>query len=551
MIRFISALLILATGLPAFAAQYFAAIKDKEAFAQLHSQFVLGDGVLLSAIAYQKNGRTHRPFENVNLFVKDSLKNLQAIVVDTQNTDQIENLKNSSATDFVEIEKFHPAPQPPANYRARNFMDVSIAAPLVGPGMKAPVRPWGIGAVRAPQAWPLSARGAGARVMVLDTGLDTRHPAVAANFEQGQDFTSSAGGTDVTDAVGHGTHVAGTIVGVEMTDGFVGVAPEAKVLMGRVCSTSGCSNIAVASGINWGISEKVDIISMSLGGPIGSLAEKRGCDAAEVAGVTVIAATGNDGRNRVSYPAAFSSVIAVGAIDSTLTKANFSNYGPELAIMGPGVAVVSSVPVGSGRESRVSVSGSFGATGVVASAAFSGAPEIITPLSNQLVPSGLGQASDFSAAVHGRFALISRGSISFADKVKNAIAAGASAVVIYNNVPGLLSGTVTTDGSIVAIPVIMIEQTVGEQLVREISTGGRPTLTMQTMMTDYASFDGTSMATPHVAGVAALVKAANKSLTPLEVRSLLKTTANPLGPVLEYGSGVVNAAAAVAKAKGL
>ena len=68
--------------------------------------------------------------------------------------------------------------------------------------------------------------------------------------------------------------------------------------------------------------------------------------------------------------------------------------------------------------------------------------------------------------------------------------------------------------------------------------------------TDYASFQGTSMATPHVAGVAALVRAANKSLTPAQVRDVLKNTATPLGPNdnNEYGRGMVNAEAAVAQA---
>lgn len=552
MVKILSALLILATGFEAGAAKYFAAIKDKEVFAQLHSQFTLrGDALLLSSIVLQKNGQTSEPFKNVHLTVQDSLKNLQAIVIDTQNTDQIELLKKTQVIEFVEAEIFYPAPKPLANFRPWKFTDVTIAAPLVAAGASAPTQPWGIAAVKAPQAWAIAGKGTGARVMILDTGIDFNHPALAANFEKGQDFVSSTGGSDVTDEIGHGSHVAGTVAGIEMTDGFAGVAPEAKILAGKVCSNFGCSNIGVASGINWGITEKVDVISMSLGGPIGSMAEKRACEAANLAGITVIAATGNDSRPRISYPAAFQTVIAVGAVDSHLARAQFSNYGPELAIMGPGVSVVSAVPVGSGRESKVTVTGLPGATGDVASAAFQGSPEVTTPVTNQMVPSGLGLVSDFSAAVHGRFALISRGSIAFSEKVKNAIAAGAAGVVIYNNAPGLLNGTVTPDGSIVAIPVVMIEQAVGEMLVNEITKGGIPTLTMQTILTDYAAFDGTSMATPHVSGVAALVKAAKNTLSPADVKMVLQSTAGSLGPALEYGSGIVDAAAAVTKAKSL
>ncbi|HWU42549.1 MAG TPA: S8 family serine peptidase, partial [Bdellovibrio sp.] len=349
------------------------------------------------------------------------------------------------------------------------------------------------------------------------------------------------------DHVGHGTHVSGTIAGVMDANGFTGVAPKAKLLMGRVCTEQGCSNVAIASGINWGIAQKVDVISMSLGGSMSTPAERDAVAKADRAGLTVVAASGNDGSNKVSYPGALPTVIAVGAVDNTSKKADFSQYGPELAVVAPGVDVISSVPQGTGRESSVTLTvGKNSAK--VNSATFQGAREVLNGESNVLVEAGLGKPEDFNGKdVKGKYALISRGEISFGDKIKNAMAAGATGAIIYNNAPGLLQGALTQDGSVLPVAVFMIEQTVGQQLVAALKAGTDVKADVQTVATDYASFQGTSMATPHVAGVAALIKATNKKLTGAQVKAILKRTATPLGPNSnnEYGSGLVNAEAAV------
>jgi serine protease len=141
--------------------------------------------------------------------------------------------------------------------------------------------------------------------------------------------------------------------------------------------------------------------------------------------------------------------------------------------------------------------------------------------------------------------------IPFADKVKAAIAAGATGVLIANNAPGLIPGTLSTDGSEVAVPAVMIEQSVGDAAKAALAAGSAVNSSIAVIKTDFASFQGTSMATPHVVGVAALVRAANKSLTPAQVRALLKSTATQLsGPndQNQLGAGLVNAEAAVAKA---
>lgn len=522
------------------AAKYLVNFKNKAAFNQVHAQFMLSQNLQLGDVSF---------FADMGpaAHVEDSLKHLNTVVVDMDEA-QIAELQASGLVAAVEPEMFHPAPLPIQGFQPWKPWSVDMGQILAASPAGAKT-PYGIKLVKSHEAWAVNGKGAGARVLVLDTGMDVNHPALAANYEKGKDFNSMADSSDVTDLVGHGTHVAGTVAGVLATDGFSGVAPEAKILMGRVCGEQGCSNVAVSRGINWGIEEKVDVITMSLGGPLGSLSEKRAVEAADAAGITVIAASGNEGTPRVSYPAAFPTVIAVGAVDSTSTRAQFSQYGPELDITAPGVAVISAVPVGSGRESKVMVSVGAQSREVV-SAGFAGSPEVAQPLTMELVDAGLGKPENFTAAVKGKFALIGRGEIAFVDKVKNAIAAGAAGAVIYNNAPGLIQGALTQDGSTVAIPAMMIEQTIGEELKATLASGGAASATLQSIRTDYSAFDGTSMATPHVAGVAALVKAANKSLTPAQVRDLFKNSSKTLGPVLEYGAGLVDAEAAVNKALG-
>ncbi len=491
-------------------------------------------------------GSNFAKYSNVKANVVNSLDRINTLVVDADDA-EIAKLQNNSDVAMIEKEVFHPAPKPMKGFVSFSKKGKSSFNSKMG-------MPWGIGAVRAHEAWTASGnKGAGARVLVLDTGIDAEHPSLKANFEKGQDFTGGSDGSDFSDKVGHGTHCAGTIAGVEDASGFSGVAPEAKLLMGRVCSEAGCSNISIAQGINWGIQENVDVISMSLGGMWSTPAERSAVAAADAAGVTIVAASGNSGTAQVSYPAALPTVIAVGAINVKLEKADFSQWGPELAIVAPGVDVISSVPQGTGRESEVFVTMNGQRTKVI-SATFQGAKELSQAADIELIDAGLGKPADFAGKdFTGKYALISRGEIAFADKAKNALAAHAAGVVIYNNAPGLIHGALTQDGSTLDVAVALVEQTTGEALKTELTAGHVAKASITTLRTDYASFDGTSMATPHVAGVAALVKAANKALKPAEVKDIFKTTAVQLtGPnnQNQLGSGLVNAEAAVNMALG-
>ncbi len=510
---------------------------------------------------------------------KKSFKNVGGMVVETADASVINSLQNHPEIAVVEKEFFTPSPKPingftisKKKYHAESNAstttnDVDLAGFTPGEAT-----PWGIVAVKAPTAWAMSDGGAKARVLVLDTGIDPQHAALKTNFEKGRNFFESEDGPnpdDFIDAEGHGTHCSGTIAGVvnEQT-GFAGVAPNAKLLMGRVCGSLGCSNVAVVEGIDWGIAQKVDVISMSLGGPIGSKAESLAVARAEKANVVVVAASGNSAGEEgyspkcngtpspwgppcgVSFPAAFPTVTAVGAVNAKLEKTAFSQWGPELDVTAPGAAVISTVPTGSGRDSVVYLA--VGTTKVrVNSSAFSGVKAVATPQAGQLVHVGLGKPEDFARVnVAGKFALIGRGEIRFSEKVENAIKAKASGVVIYNNTDGLMQGSLSEDGSEIETPVVMIEQLEGQKVIEQLTAGANVSAEISTVPSDYASFDGTSMATPHVAGVVALIKSANKSLTPAQVRLILAQTAMKLAPndTNQFGAGMVQADAAVAAA---
>jgi subtilisin family serine protease len=508
-----------------------------------------------SAAAYQavaQNARADRMMApgimapvrlfNSGAVIANTLDHLQMLVITSDNAKAVESLRAHPAIALVEEEFFHPAPKPIATWGAGQQIERKKSV------KEAIERPWGIDAVKAPQAWATT-KGDGARVMVLDTGLDEGHPAVAGNFEKGQNF-SGGDAADITDTVGHGTHVSGTILATGKDGGLVGVAPDAKLLMGKVCTEGGCSSVAIAEGLNWAVDEKVDVVNMSLGGMFMSNGEAQALQKAEEAGVMVVAASGNDGRNNVSYPAAADTVLAVGAVDSNLVKADFSNWGPELDIVGPGVDVISSVPRGTGRGATVQLDMDGKGLNQIKSLPFVGSP-VASSVDNEIVFAGLGKPEDFNGIdVRGKIALIARGDIAFKDKIDNAIKNGAVAALVYNNAPGLIQGTLSNDGSEAAIPAAMIEQSTGEAAKAALASGQTIKASLVVERTDYASFMGTSMATPHVAGVAALVRAANPALTPAQVRDLMKQTATPLSPndQNQYGSGLVNAEAAVAKA---
>jgi subtilisin family serine protease len=207
------------------------------------------------------------------------------------------------------------------------------------------VLPWGVDRIDAEYAWAAST-GLGVNVAVIDTGIDRDHPDLADNIAGGVNYVGTARWKPVNpnkwdDGNGHGTHVAGIIAALDNDIGVVGVAPEASLYAVRVLGNSGSGYVSdVVAGLEWAILNDMDICNMSLGTNTSVQSLREACDAAAAYGLLLVAAAGNDG-GAVDYPAAYSSVIAVAAVDNSDTRPSWSSYGPSVELAAPGVDVYS------------------------------------------------------------------------------------------------------------------------------------------------------------------------------------------------------------------
>ncbi|WMW22865.1 S8 family serine peptidase [Methanolobus mangrovi] len=223
--------------------------------------------------------------------------------------------------------------------------------------------PWGITRVNAPATQALGFTGSGIKVAVIDTGVDYNHPDLAANYLGGYDYVNDD--NYPMDDHSHGTHVAGTVLGIDNEIGVLGVAPNAGFYALKAADSTGYATYSdIIASINWAVNNGADVITMSLGGSPSSTLEAA-CDNAYNSGVVVVAAAGNSG-GAVIYPAGYDSVIAVSATDSNNVKASWSSYGPEVELAAPGVSIYSTMPGSSyGYKSGTSMATPH-VTGVVA-----------------------------------------------------------------------------------------------------------------------------------------------------------------------------------------
>ncbi|WP_336784643.1 S8 family serine peptidase [Paenibacillus sp. MMO-177] len=200
--------------------------------------------------------------------------------------------------------------------------------------------PWGIHAVGA-DLTKNKASGKGVKVAVLDTGISLHSDLQIAGGVSFVDGISS-----YSDDNGHGTHVAGTIAALQNKDGVVGVADKAEIYSVKVLNESGSGSYSqVIQGIEWAIENKMNVISMSFGGAQFSQALKNAIQAADQAGIIIVAAAGNSGKGEETelYPALFSEAISVGAVTKSNQIASFSSTGNEVDIVAPGSEIVSTL----------------------------------------------------------------------------------------------------------------------------------------------------------------------------------------------------------------
>ncbi len=203
--------------------------------------------------------------------------------------------------------------------------------------------PWGIARVKAPAAWDYT-QGAGVRVAVIDTGIDTTHPDLDGAVDGGYNAQADCERVDCyQDDNGHGTHVAGTIAGRGAGQwGVYGVAPKARLYAVKVLGSDGSGALSdVIKGIIWCANNDIQVANMSLGSDTPSDTMQKALRYAKARGVVVVAAAGNSG-GAVGYPGAYPETIAVAAADWDDKVASFSSRGPQVKFIAPGVAVLSS-----------------------------------------------------------------------------------------------------------------------------------------------------------------------------------------------------------------
>ncbi|SDM39423.1 PA domain-containing protein [Psychrobacillus sp. OK028] len=462
------------------------------------------------------------------------------------------------------------------------------------------------------QLWDEGIEGQGVKVAVLDTGIDKDHPEFAGIYKGGKNFIPNSStyskpradddasetlpserpaGTPEFNANGssfytsHGTHVAGTIAAIGANEfGIKGIAPKVDLYAYRVLGAYGSgATSGIVKAIETAVIEKMDVINLSLAGGANSETDAGSfaINNAMMAGTIGVIATGNSGPNRgtMGTPATARLGIAVGNTTNPETKHNGEvnitvgdyNLTKQLPLMGTTF----------GKDLATQLQGEFDLVAIP----------------------GNGEVKDFEGIdVNGKVALISRGSIAFVDKIANAKANGAVATIIHNfaggtNAPNI-SGTFLGD-SFAFLPTFDMSVTDGDA-IRAALAGGtgkvsfgkfasiktlgddvnssssrgpstpnfdiKPDVTapgtniMSTIpmyKTDFPdavygeAYDrktGTSMATPHIAGIAALVKQANPDWNAFDVKVALSNTAKILDTakydVFSQGAGRVNAYAA-------
>lgn len=210
---------------------------------------------------------------------------------------------------------------------------------------------WALNRLRAETAWKTSS-GSGVVVAVVDTGVTASHPDLKGHVLAGADFVAPA--TAATDQNGHGTHVAGIVAAIaDNSRGIAGLARYARILPVRVLDANGSGySDDVANGIIWAANHGAKVINLSLGSTQSDGAGQAAVAYAISRNVVVVAAAGNDGCSTAllglggtqpSYPAAYPSVLGVGALTSYGNVATYSDCGSWVDVVAPGSGIISTM----------------------------------------------------------------------------------------------------------------------------------------------------------------------------------------------------------------
>jgi minor extracellular serine protease Vpr len=375
--------------------------------------------------------------------------------------------------------------------------------------------------------------GKGVTIGVIDTGIDYGHPDLRRSFAGGHDLVDGDDDPMETKGAGfrstlHGTHVAGVIAA---NGRMRGMAPDAKIVAYRALGPGGSGTTEqVIAAIDEAIKDKVDILNLSLGNDVNgpdlpiSLALNKAVDE----GIVAVTSSGNSGPNRwtVGSPGTASKAISVGASTPPM-QVPYLNA--------PGLS----------KEIRLEL--------------LQGSDNWNITQSENLVFAGLGTKEEMKG-VRDKLVLVERGKLTFTEKAKNALEAGVIGVIIYNNTKGTFFGNLEER---LPIPVAAISKEAGlalkkhlnknsmlirmnlieeKDILADFSSRGPVTVTWEikpdivapgvainsTIPGGYLPLQGTSMAAPHIAGAAALIKQAHPDWSPAEIKAAIMNTAKDI-----------------------
>ncbi|ABV37894.1 peptidase S8 and S53, subtilisin, kexin, sedolisin [Shewanella sediminis HAW-EB3] len=384
---------------------------------------------------------------------------------------------------------------------------------------------------------------AGMKVCIIDSGLDSSNGDFEWNNISGDNDSGTGNWNDHGGP--HGTHVAGTVAAADNGFGVVGMAPGADLHIIKVFNEDGwgySSDLAKAADLC--SAAGANIISMSLGGGGSNSTESNAFQAFTDAGGLVVAAAGNDGNNVRSYPAGYPSVMMIGANDADNNIADFSQFPTCLSGRGKrakddeticvevtagGVDTLSTYPAGMATSANMTADGvAYASSAMENSGAVNGSTYYM----------GTAEATDGGA--NGNICVIDRGVISFHDKVANCEGSGGVGAIIINNEAGMLYATLG-DTNTTSIPAV------GAAFEDRAALLAAGSANIDIGTSDFGFMSGTSMATPAVSGLAALVWSNHNECTGTEIREALKATAMDSGAAGKddyFGYGIVKAAAA-------
>lgn len=183
---------------------------------------------------------------------------------------------------------------------------------------------WGTRSLLIEKLWQHT-KGEKVKVCVLDTGCSHKDIPI----HKGEDFTGSG---DVGDRVGHGNWCAGCMASIK----GLGIAPKCELYVGKILRGGMGAWTWLKKGLEWALEEKCQVISISAGGDYSGNEIQPILKELSDSGVLIFAAAGNE-NDRLIFPANSPYTIAVGAVNKKWERARFSNFGPRLVVMGPGV----------------------------------------------------------------------------------------------------------------------------------------------------------------------------------------------------------------------